>query len=112
MKRARWTSPLGPEKSLSRSSQGADGSGGRDPGVGAGFGSGKDLQIAAVAIDHDDSGPQRRHQRGMAGEDAEIALGAGQVDLADIAGEQELLGRHEIEMEICHGLIGRMANGE
>src|ERR1700716_2944402 len=39
----------------------------------------------------------------MSGEHAEIALDAGDVDLIDLAGESELFGRDEIEMEGGHG---------
>ena len=38
----------------------------------------------------------------MSGEHAEIALGARHVDLIDFAGEEELLGRDEIEVEGGH----------
>ena len=48
------------------------------------------LRLAAAGIDRDDARPQRRHHRRMAGQHAEIALGARNVDLVDIAGEDEL----------------------
>ena len=38
----------------------------------------------------------------MVGEDAHVALGAGQVDLIDLAGEQHLFGRDKIEVEGGH----------
>ena len=38
----------------------------------------------------------------MAGEHAEVALGAGHVDLIDLAGEQQLFRRDEIEVEGGH----------
>ena len=40
----------------------------------------------------------------MAGEHAEIALRARDVDLIDLAGEQELFGRDEIEVEGGHAV--------
>ena len=47
-------------------------------------------------------GRMRRHHRRVTGEHAEIAFGARDVDLIDLAGEHELLGRHEIELEGGH----------
>ena len=41
----------------------------------------------------------------MAGEHAEVALGAGHVDLLDVAGEQKLFRRDEIELEGGHQTI-------
>ena len=38
----------------------------------------------------------------MAGEDAELAFLAGHVDLVDLAGENQPLGRHELEVESGH----------
>jgi hypothetical protein len=67
---------------------------------------------AGLAKDRDDPGPQRRDQWGVTGEHAQIPLGARQVDLGNLAGEQELLGRDEIEMEAGHVLFPRMPNGE
>src|SRR5712691_3084074 len=61
-----------------------------------------DLELATLAINRQDSRPQRRDQRGMPGEHAEVALGAWHVDLVDLVGEQKLLGRNKIEMEGGH----------
>jgi hypothetical protein len=44
------------------------------------------------------AGPQRRDQGRMTCQYAQVALAAGQVDLVDVAGKQELLGRDEIEV--------------
>ena len=41
----------------------------------------------------------------MAGEHAEVALRARYVDLLNVAGEQQFLGRDEIEMEGGHGVM-------
>ena len=41
----------------------------------------------------------------MTGEHAEITLGAWHIDLLDVAGEQELFGRDQIEVECGHALI-------
>ena len=41
------------------------------------------------------------HRR-MTGEHAEVALGAGNVDLIDLTGKQQLFGRYEIELEGGH----------
>jgi hypothetical protein len=38
----------------------------------------------------------------MSGEHAHVALGPGQIDLGDFAGEQQLFGRDEIEVECGH----------
>ena len=59
----------------------------------------------SVDGDRHDAGPQRRDERRMSGEHAEIALGARHVDLIDFAGEEELLGRDEIEVEGGHRSI-------
>ena len=48
-------------------------------------------------------GLQRRDQRRMIGEHAELPFGARDVDLIDLAGEQQLLGRDEIEVKGSHG---------
>ena len=48
----------------------------------------------------------------MAGEHAEIALDAGDVDLIDLAGEGELFGRDEIEVEGGHVDTLRIASSE
>src|SRR6185369_11271041 len=42
---------------------------------------------------------------------AEVALGPRHVDLIDLAGEQELFGRDEIELEGGH-VLQRMVSGE
>ena len=47
-----------------------------------------DRKRAALAVQHQNARPQRRHQRGVAGEHAEVAFGARDVDLIDLAGEQ------------------------
>ena len=47
-------------------------------------------------------GPDRGDDRRMAGEHAEITLDAGNVNLIDFAGEGELFGRDEIEVEGGH----------
>ena len=59
----------------------------------------------AVDDNRHDAGPQRRDGRRMSGEHAEIALGARHVDLIDFAGEQELFGGDEIEVEGGHVLL-------
>ena len=67
-----------------------------------------------------DARPDRGHDRRMSGEHAEIALDAGNVDLIDLAGEGELFGRDEIEVEGGHGMLylrfesveWRIASGE
>ena len=46
----------------------------------------------------------RRHHRRMAGEHAEIALDAGNVNLIDFSGEADFFGRDEIEVEGGHGI--------
>src|SRR4029079_8242848 len=50
----------------------------------------------------EDTRPHRRHDRGVAGKHAEIALPTGNVNLIDFAGEGELFGRNEIEVEGGH----------
>ena len=40
------------------------------------------------AIDRHDAGAQQRDQRRVAGQHAEVALGAGHIDLIDLAGER------------------------
>ena len=59
----------------------------------------------AAAEDGDDAGPQRGHQRCVAGQDAHVAFGARQVDLIDVAGEQHPFGRDEFEMKVGHFAI-------
>ena len=61
-----------------------------------------ELGLLAAGIDRHDAGPQQRDQRRMTGQHAEVALGAGHVDLIDLAGERELLRRHEFEVERGH----------
>jgi hypothetical protein len=51
----------------------------------------------------EDSRPDRGDDRRMAGEHAEIALDAGDVNLIDFAGEGEFFRGDEIEMEGSHG---------
>ena len=60
------------------------------------------LRLLAADIDRHDARPQQRDQRRMAGQHAEIALGARHVDLIDLAGERELFRRDEIEVEGGH----------
>src|SRR5260370_40345625 len=48
----------------------------------------------------------------MTGEHAGFTLHAGDVNLIDLAGEGELFGRDEIEVEGGHGVVLRMASGE
>ena len=61
-----------------------------------------DLHLAAVALDRENAGPQRRDHRRVSGEHAEIALGAGHVDLLDFTGQKKPLGRDEIELKGGH----------
>ncbi len=42
------------------------------------------------------------HQRRMAGKNAHVAFGAGQIDLIDVAGEQHAFRRDELEMQLSH----------
>src|SRR5436190_1614172 len=64
-----------------------------------------DAERAGFPMQHEDSRPQRCHQWSMAREHAEVALGARHVDLIDRAGEQEFLGRNQIELERGHQSI-------
>jgi len=58
-----------------------------------------------VAGEHrDDPRPHPRNERRMTCEHAEISLGAGNIDLVDLAREGQLFRRDEIEMEGSHGL--------
>src|SRR4029077_8232335 len=61
-----------------------------------------DRLARAAAKDGEDPRPQRRHQWRMAGENAHVALGAGQVDLIHVAGEQHALRGDEIEVKCGH----------
>ena len=61
--------------------------------------------LLAAGIDRHDAGPQQRDQRRVAGQHAEVALGAGHIDLIDLAGERDLVRRHELEVEGGHALI-------
>src|SRR5262245_4655665 len=73
-----------------------------------------DLELPALTKKRQDAWPHRGHKRRMAGEHAEVALRARHVDLIDVAREQKLLGRDEIEVESCHWDSVRPArvNGE
>ena len=65
--------------------------------------------MRATRADGQDARADRSYDRRMSGENAEIAFHAGDVNLIDFAGEGELFGRDEIEMEGGHG---KPANGE
>ena len=60
--------------------------------------------VRAAGRHRQDARPDRRHDRRVAGEHAEIALEAGNVDLIDLAREGELFRRDEIEVEGGHGV--------
>ncbi len=65
--------------------------------------------------DGQDPRPDRGHHRRMPGQHAEIAFDAGNVDLIDLAGEGELFGGDEIEVEGGHGdtrELSAVANSE
>src|SRR5262249_39621885 len=51
----------------------------------------------AFAINDQNSRPQRGYERSMSRQHAEVAFRARHVDLTDLAGEQDLLRRDEIE---------------
>ena len=57
----------------------------------------------AVVVNGQEARPQHGDNRRVAGEHAEIAFHAGNVDLFDLAGEGELFRRDEIEVEGGHG---------
>ena len=71
-----------------------------------------DLLLRAARRHRQDARPDRGHDRRMSGEHAEITLDAGNVDLIDFAGEGELFGRDEIEVEGGHGVPCDVASGE
>ena len=65
---------------------------------------GHDDFLARPTDEHrDDARADRRDNRRVAGEHAEITFHAGNVDLIDLAGEGKLFGRDEIEVEGGHG---------
>ena len=59
--------------------------------------------MRAAGGDGQDARTDRRDDRRMAGQHAEIAFHAGNVNLIDFAGEGEFFGRNEIEVEGGHG---------
>ena len=61
-----------------------------------------DLLLIAAGDHGEDARTDHRHHRRVVGEHAEIALDAGDVDLIDLAGEGELFGRNQIEVEGGH----------
>ena len=61
-----------------------------------------ELALLASGRDGHDAGADQRDQRRMAGQHAEVALGAGHIDLIDLAGKRDLLRRHEFEVERGH----------
>ena len=61
-----------------------------------------DLLLLAAGKHRHDAGTNACHHRRVAGQHAEITLGAGNVDLIDLTGKHELLGRDEIELEGGH----------
>ena len=63
------------------------------------------LLRAVRAVHGEDARPQRGDRRRVTGQHAEIAFGAGHVHLLDLAREQELFRRDQIEMEIGHYLL-------
>src|SRR5258706_10711217 len=63
-----------------------------------------DLLMDAARRQRENAGPDRSHDRCVSGEHAEIALDAGNVNLVDLAGEGELFGGDEIEVEGGHTL--------
>src|SRR5207302_4887031 len=75
-----------------------------------------DFLMRPAAGDGQDARADRRDDRRMSGEHAEIAFHAGNVNLIDLAGEGELFGRDEIEVEGSHGVPAnsewRMASSE
>src|SRR5262249_8649584 len=75
-----------------------------------------DLLLLTAGDDGQDARPHRGHDRRMTRQHAEIALEAGNVDLVDLAGECELFGRDEIEVEGGHSEPAnsewRIARGE
>ena len=58
-----------------------------------------DTRRTARRVHRDDARPQRRHRRCVPREHAEVTLGARHVHLIDLAGEEQLLGRDEFEMQ-------------
>ena len=54
--------------------------------------------------DGQDARTNRRNDRGVSGQHAEIAFHAGNVNLIDLAGEGELFRRNQIELEGGHDL--------
>src|SRR5882724_6754059 len=71
-----------------------------------------DLFVLRSGGDSQDARPQRGDHRRMSRKHAEIALGAGNIDLIDFSGEGEFFRRDEIEVKGGHGVVLRMASGE
>src|SRR5262245_1445337 len=61
-----------------------------------------ELERSILTIERQDARPTQSDERRVAGEHAEVAFGTRHVDLLDVAGEQELLGRDKIEVEGGH----------
>ena len=61
--------------------------------------------FAAAGIHRQDARPQGRDQRRMAGQHAEVAFGAGHVDLVDLAREHELFRRDQFEVKCGHNVL-------
>ena len=61
-----------------------------------------DFLLAAGAVHRQNARTQRRDHRRMFGEHAEVAFGAGHVDLLHFTREQQLFGRNQFEMKISH----------
>ena len=58
--------------------------------------------LLACRIDRHEARPQQGDQRRVTGQYAEVALGAGHIDLIDLAGKRDLVRRYEFEMERGH----------
>src|SRR4029079_17109999 len=75
-----------------------------------------DFLLGAAGRNRQDTRADRRDDRSMSGQNAEIAFPAGDVNLIDFAGEGELFGRNQIEVEGGHGKPAnrewRIASGE
>src|SRR6201999_3501078 len=61
-----------------------------------------DLLLGAASDDGQDAWPHRSHDRRVTGQHAEVALGAGNIDLIDVAGEGQFFRRDKIEVEGGH----------
>ncbi len=64
-----------------------------------------EILVGAAALDRHLAGPQRRQERRVVLQHGELALRAGGGHRLDLTGEQELLRRHELELEGGHDLV-------